>query len=193
MSAAVKAFGREAARPSPLAAILWLDKAILWGAYVVAVITTSLLFLVIALEVLVRYVTHQSLPWSNEVPSLLFPWMAMSGVVIAAQWGRHITVEFGLRLMPERVARAAMAVSQVIIAITLFYLAWAGLAILRVTASQVFPITGIAASWAYLAVVVAFVLLGITALTTCLRTFLQPGDPFALREGLDEEGAEGVS
>ena len=42
-----------------------------------------------------------SLQWANEVPELLFPWLVMSGVVLAAQQGAHIATTF---LMDRRAA-----------------------------------------------------------------------------------------
>jgi TRAP-type C4-dicarboxylate transport system permease small subunit len=44
----------------------------------------------------------------------------------------------------------------------------------------VYPVTGITAKWAYLAMIAGFAGLGVTALTTFVR-LLQAGDPLAVR------------
>ena len=66
------------------------------------------------------------------------------------------------------------------IAATFFYLAWVGLDVIEITGTEVFPVTGITAKWAYLALIAGFVGLGITALTT-LGHLLPAGDPLAVR------------
>ena len=39
---------------------------------------------VLVVNTVLRYATGASLQWANEVPELLFPWLVMSGVVLAA-------------------------------------------------------------------------------------------------------------
>ena len=41
---------------------------------------------------MLRYVAGTSLASASELPELLFPWMIMAGVVLAAQHGSHIAV-----------------------------------------------------------------------------------------------------
>ena len=53
---------------------------------------------------MLRYVSGSSLQWANEVPELLFPWLVMAGVVLAAEKGAHIATVF---LMDGRAARRA--------------------------------------------------------------------------------------
>lgn len=159
-----------------------VDRAIVWASAIVAVVTTVALFASIGLEVVVRYATDRSLGWTTEMPNLLFPWMAMAGIVLAAQFGRHIVVELGARLLPVGLARALLIAIQVPVAVVFAYLAWTGLTILEITSTERFPVTGIAAYWAYLAIVVGFALLAVTAVTTALRVAATPGDPFSVRD-----------
>ena len=57
-------------------------------------ISTVIIFVILAANTILRYATGASLQWANEVPELLFPWMVMAGVVLAAQHGAHITTSF---------------------------------------------------------------------------------------------------
>lgn len=170
-----------------------IDGAITAVSLAAAMASTVGLFVVISLDVIVRYVTHSSLAWANEVPNLLFPWMTMSGIVLAAQWGRHVAVELGIRMMPKRVGRLVMALSQIPVMIVFTYLAWTGIEIVEITASELFPVTRIPTSWAYLSMPASFLLLAITALTTAIRVLVQDGDVFVLRTGLGEGEGENIS
>jgi TRAP-type transport system small permease protein len=174
-------------------AVHWIDQVIRWSATIVLVVTTVVLFLTVGAEVLIRYATQQSTLWLTELPTLLFPWMTASGVVLAAQFGQHFLVEFGLHLMGARLARIVFVFSQIISAAAFLYLSWTGLEILEVTAGESLPMTGLPSSWSYLGVVVGFVLLGVTALTTLHAGWRASGDPLKARvapPGIIEGGAE---
>ena len=159
----------------------WIDEAIRWAAIVVLVITTVILFLAIGSEVLIRYGTQQSSLWLTELPAILFPWMTAAGFVLAAQYGQHFLVEFGINHMGPRAARAVFIVTQLLNAATFFYLSWTGLEILEVTGSETMPMTGIPSSWSYLGVVIGFVLLGVTCLTTLYQAVSASCNPLKIR------------
>lgn len=77
-------------------AIVALCRAVLW-------LSTSVIFVILVANTVLRYATGSSLQWANEVPELLFPWLVMSGVVLAAAHGAHITTSF----MMDKVGGAA--------------------------------------------------------------------------------------
>lgn len=174
-------------------AVHWIDQVIRWSATIVLVATTVVLFLSVGAEVLIRYATQQSTLWLTELPILLFPWMTASGVVLAAQFGQHFLVEFGVHFMGPRVARIVFVFSQVTSAAAFLYLSWTGLKILEVTAGESLPMTGLPSSWSYLGVIIGFVLLAITALTTLYVGWRASGDPLKVRAappGIIEGGAD---
>jgi TRAP-type C4-dicarboxylate transport system permease small subunit len=148
---------------------------------VVLVLTTVVLFLAIGAEVLIRYGTQRSSLWLTELPAILFPWMTAAGFVLAAQFGQHFLVEFGITHMGPRLARVVFVATQLLNALTFFYLSWTGLEILEVTASEIMPMTGIPSSWSYLGIVVGFVLLGVTSLTTLYAAVTASGNPLKIR------------
>ena len=65
-------------------AVVGLCRLMLW-------ISTAVIFVILVVNTVLRYATGSSLQWANEVPELLFPWLVMSGVVLAAAHGAHIT------------------------------------------------------------------------------------------------------
>ncbi len=69
-----------------------IDSVISWWCHTVLYITLSVVFVILSVNVCLRYAAGTSLSWASELPELMFPWMIMSGVVIAAQHGSHIAV-----------------------------------------------------------------------------------------------------
>ena len=54
--------------------------------------TLAVVFAILSANVALRYIAGTSLASASELPELLFPWMIMAGVVLAAQHGSHIAV-----------------------------------------------------------------------------------------------------
>lgn len=55
-------------------------------------LTLAVVFVILSANVGLRYVAGTSLASASELPELLFPWMIMAGVVLAAQHSSHIAV-----------------------------------------------------------------------------------------------------
>ena len=69
-----------------------VDRAIGAGCRVVLYVTLAVVFVILSANVALRYVAGTSLASASELPELLFPWMIMAGVVLAAQHGSHIAI-----------------------------------------------------------------------------------------------------
>jgi TRAP-type C4-dicarboxylate transport system permease small subunit len=160
--------------------VKWVDAAITVAAIVISVSALVFMFLALMAEVFVRYMTNQGLGWPTELPSLLFPWLVMSGIVLAAQRGQHISVTAILGLLNRGATRVLLLLLQVLIAATFSYLAWVGLDVIEITGTEVYPMTRVSAHWAYLALIVGFVGVAITALTTMVRLLLAD-NPLSVR------------
>jgi TRAP-type C4-dicarboxylate transport system permease small subunit len=153
---------------------------------IIAVITLVVMFLSLMAEVIVRYVTNQGMGWPTEIPSLLFPWLMMSGIVLAAQYGKHIAVETIRAFLGKNLNRVLLMSLQVVIICTFFYLAQVGLFVIEITGSEVYPVTKVSAKWAYLSIIVGFVALGLTGITTFFR-LLFADDPLSVRAPAPED------
>lgn len=174
----------EAGRPA--SPVEWIDKTITLAGTAIAITALVTMFLALTAEVIVRYVTKTSLGWPAELPNFMFPWLVMSGIVLAAQHGAHISVTLLLGKIGRGAQRFLLLAMQVVAALTFFYLAWIGLDVLEITGSEVYPVTGVSARWAYLALIAGFAGVGITALTTFAR-LLAAGDPLSVRAHHAEE------
>ena len=172
---------KETAQAGALTQLVrWVDSAIV-GISVVAVIAALVaMFVALMAEVVVRYLTNQGMGWPSEIPNILFPWLVMGGIVLAAQRGQHIAVTAIQGWIGRGGNRALLMAHQLLIAATFFYLAWVGLDVVEITGSEVYPVTGLSARWAYLSMIAGFVGLGLTALTTLVH-LVHAGDPLAVR------------
>lgn len=170
----------------PASAVRVADAAITAAATVVAVLALVTLFLSLGAEVVVRYLTTQGLGWPSEMPNILFPWLVMGGIVLAAQHGAHISVTLVLGLMNRGATRALLLGMQVVVAATFFYLAYIGMDVIEITGTEVYPVTGVSAHWAYLSLIVGFVGVGLTAITTFVRLLIAE-DPLSVRAHVAEE------
>jgi TRAP-type C4-dicarboxylate transport system permease small subunit len=95
-------------------------------------VTFGAIFAILCTDVFLRYLSGSSLRWAAEIPELLFPWLVMSGVVLAAQHGAHIATTFladTLRGAARRIVTAAGHVAIV-----------AAYALLAVVTAQAIPI-----------------------------------------------------
>ncbi|QQP87606.1 TRAP transporter small permease [Skermanella sp. TT6] len=172
----------------PAAVIAVADRAIALAATIVAIVALVALFLALGAEVVVRYFTTQGLGWPSEMPNLLFPWLVMGGIVLAAQRGSHVAVSLVLDMLGRASARVLLLGMQVVVAVTFFYLAYIGLAVIEITGSEVYPVTGVSARWAYLSLIAGFVGIGLTAVTTFAR-LLYAEDPRSVRADHPEDHA----
>ena len=159
---------------------LGVDTALSATAIAVVILSLVTMFLALMAEVVVRYLTSQGMGWPSEVPNILFPWLVMGGVVLAAQRGQHIAVTALLGVLGRTGNRILLLSLQVLTAVTFFYLAFVGLDVLEITGTEVFPVTGLTVFWAYLALIGGFLGLGITALTTFVHLLLA-SDPLSVR------------
>jgi TRAP-type transport system small permease protein len=71
-----------------------LESIIVRGCQIVLWLTMGIIFVILCANTLLRYALGSGLQWANEVPEMLFPWLVMSGVVLAAVHGSHIATTF---------------------------------------------------------------------------------------------------
>ena len=90
-------------------AVVGLCRAVLW-------LSTAVIFVILCANTVLRYATGSSVQWANEVPELLFPWLVMAGVVLAAVHGAHITTTFMMDVLPAKLRRVVTSASWLVVA-----------------------------------------------------------------------------
>lgn len=145
-------------------AVTTLCKGVLW-------LATGVIFVILAANTVLRYATGSSLQWANEVPELLFPWLVMAGVVLAAQHGAHIATTFLMEALPDRARRVVAAGSWLVVAGLYATLAVATLRMLEVAHDEKSPILQLPGSITYACVMVGMVLMAVLALQSAWRAW----------------------
>jgi len=139
-----------------------LCQAVLW-------ISTSVIFVILVANTVLRYATGASLQWANEVPEVLFPWLVMSGVVLAALQGAHITTTFLMDAVSPRARRVVATLSWLAVAGLYATLATATFRMLEIVHDEKSPILQIPGSLTYGCVMAGMALLSLLALQSAWR------------------------
>ncbi len=88
----------------------FLNNFEVYGATVCFFVLTILL----TLQVLSRYVLHHSFTWMEELGTIMFVWMIYLGVSGAVTYRKHLRIDFLLDIMPFKVKRFFLIVSNLI-------------------------------------------------------------------------------
>ena len=144
--------------------IALLCQVLLW-------ISTSVIFVILAVNTILRYASGASLQWANEVPELLFPWLVMAGVVLAAMHGAHITTTFLMAKFSGPVRRTVGAVGWLVVSALYATLSVATYRMLGIVHDEKSPILQIPGSTTYACVMGGMAMLASLALLSAWRTW----------------------
>lgn len=95
-----------------------VNRSIAFICEVILSVTFGAIFCILCVDVPLRYFTGSSLRWASEIPELLFPWLVMAGVVLAAQHGAHIATVFIADALHGRARKLLATAGHVIIVAT---------------------------------------------------------------------------
>lgn len=151
-----------------------MDRAVQAVCSCVLWLSTSAIFVILVANTVLRYITGSSLQWANEVPELLFPWLVMAGVVIAAQHGAHIATTFLMEALPAAGRRIVACLAWLVVAALYATLAIATWRMLEIVHDEKSPILQIPGSVTYGCVMGGMVLLGVLALQSAMRAWHTP-------------------
>jgi len=143
-------------------AITALCSVVLWVSMVV-------MFVILVANTALRYATGDSLQWASELPELLFPWMVMAGVVLAAVRGSHITTQFLVDALPATLRHWIAVASSLLVAALYATLVWATWGMLEIVHDERTQILGIPGSVTYACLMVGMSLLALLALQSAWR------------------------
>jgi TRAP-type C4-dicarboxylate transport system permease small subunit len=140
-----------------------VDTAISWWCHAVLYLTLSVVFVILSVNVCLRYAAGTSLSWASELPELMFPWMIMSGVVIAAQHGSHIAVV----ILTQRLGAArrwVLCAGSLVVASLYLGLAWAAWPVFEIAQDERSPIMQVPGSVSVGCLLLGFVMLAVVTL-----------------------------
>lgn len=160
--------------------ITGLCRVLLW-------ITTVVIFVILVSNTVLRYATGSSLQWANELPELLFPWLVMSGVVLAAAHGAHITTTFLMEALPIAVRRWVAMFGWLVVAVLYGTLARATWQMLDIVHDEKSPILKVPGSLTYGCVMAGLAMLGLLALQSAWQAWTMPALEMPVREDVVPE------
>ena len=140
-------------------AIVLVCQAVMW-------LATSVIFVILSVNTILRYSTGSSLQWGAELPELLFPWLVMAGVVLGAAHGAHITTTFLVGSLRPALQRVIGIVVWLAVAALYGTLAKATWSMLDIVADEKSPILGVPGSVTYGCVMGGMVMLSLLALAS---------------------------
>lgn len=148
-------------------AVAALCQGVLW-------ISTSVIFVILVANTVLRYATGASLQWANEVPEFLFPWLVMSGVVLAALQGAHITTTFLMDAVSARARRVVATLSWLAVAALYGTLSVSTFNMLEIVHDEKSPILQLPGSLTYGCVMAGMGLLALLALQSAWSSWFEP-------------------
>ena len=147
--------------------VVALCRLLLW-------VSTSVIFVILVANTVLRYATGSSLQWANEVPELLFPWLVMSGVVLAAAHGAHITTSFLMDAVPAALRRWTAIATWLVVAALYGTLAWATFQMLDIVHDEKSAILQVPGSLTYGCVMAGLLMLGLLAIKSAWNAWSTP-------------------
>ena len=160
-------------RSRPLLALAGqLATAIDWSGRIIAVACLAVMFVLLFVNVVLRYTLSDGIPWAYEIHAVLLPWLVAGGVVAAAAQGRNIRVSLLPSVLgPEHRKWLSFAV-HLSIAIICITVLWSSQPILRASQFQSLATLGVKQVWGYSSLIFAFGGMGLIALIEAVRLLI---------------------
>ena len=137
-------------------------------------ITMVFLFVVLSVNVALRYIGGTSMQWAGEVPELVFPWMVMAGVVLAAQHGTHISIVWLTEKFPPAVRRFFVLFNAALLFVGYGFLTWGTWTLMPIVHTEHSHVLGVPTSVTYGCMLLGFTALMLTSFTQALRAWASP-------------------
>ncbi len=127
------------------------------------------LLAVLVVNVFVRYVIQGSVEAASELPTLLFPWFVMGGLVLAAVRGNHVAMQLTMHLLPPAGRRVLSLIIHGLSAVVFAVLGWHAIENTLIAHDEVSTILHVPGSIGYAALTLAFFLMSLCAATAFVR------------------------
>jgi TRAP-type C4-dicarboxylate transport system permease small subunit len=148
-------------------AIVAICSAVLW-------LTTTVIFVILTANTVLRYTGVTGLQWANELPELLFPWLVVAGVVLGAEKGAHIATVFLMEALPPRVQRVVATLGWLVVAALYATLSKSTYGMLEIVNGETSPILHVPGSVTYACVLGGMAMLAVLALQSAWRAWRAP-------------------
>jgi len=155
----------------------WLDNYL---ELTVSVFLISLMAILIFLQVIMRYVMHNSLSWSEELARYAFVWLIYIAISYGSKLMKHIKIDAGLSIFPKKSRPYIVILGDVLFLFFALYIVYTGskYTMMQIRLHKTSAALGIPMEYITFAPVAGFVLVMIRQIQTLFFRFgrLAKGD-----------------
>lgn len=144
-----------------------------YSARVIAVTAMAVMFTLLLMNVVLRYIFTTGIPMAYEIHAVLLPWLVAGGLVVASARNRNIAVTLLPDLMPPAVRRLVLIAVQGIVLLIAVSIVWSSQPILRASTFQSLSTLGIKQVWGYASLPYSFACISVIATCDLLRLILR--------------------
>lgn len=144
---------------APIAPIGRLERAFVAANRWLLIVLLAVMACIVFTNVVLRYLTDESLYWAEEVARHLMIWLTFVGAGLVLRFGGHIAIENLHNVLPGRAGRLLRAAITAGLFVFFAVMAWQGAVYASLMRFQTTSATEISFGWIYLALPLGFVLL----------------------------------
>ncbi|MEN9063442.1 MULTISPECIES: TRAP transporter small permease [Ponticoccus] len=144
-----------------------------YSARVIAVTAMAVMFTLLLMNVVLRYIFTTGIPMAYEIHAVLLPWLVAGGLVVASARNRNIAVTLLPDMMPPALRRLILIAVQGIVLVIAVSIVWSGQPILRASTFQSLSTLGIKQVWGYASLPYSFACISVIATCDLLRLILR--------------------
>lgn len=126
-----------------------LGRVGLWLAGTGVVIMVGIIFL----QVIVRYVVHSSVTWTEPGAVMIMGWFIFLGAAVGVREGYHLAFDVVLYFVPPKVKLVFFSISDLVILAFAIGMVWFGIELAAKTAQNTIPSLGISGAFDFLPLV----------------------------------------
>jgi len=156
-----------------ITACRWVTRWLDLSARAIAVAALAVMFALLFMNVVLRYIFTTGIPMAYEIHAVLLPWLVAGGLVVAAANNRNIAVTLFPDLVAPRLRRWIYLAVQVALLVIALAVIWTGQPILRASAFQSLSTLGIKQIWGYASLPYSFACIALVAICDLLRLILR--------------------
>lgn len=126
---------------------------------------------VVFAQVYTRYLTDNSLTWSEELSRFIMIWMLFLASTLAFRQGSHIVVDNIVNLLPSKIKAVVKIIAYLFIVIFIGVVLWGAFKVLPITALQISPTNNIKMSYVYMVIPISMVIMIIDVIRQIINDF----------------------
>ncbi len=135
-----------------------IDRAIIAVNRMILILALGAMSVIVFVNVVMRYLTNDSLVWAEEVARYLMVWSTFLGIGLVLRYGGHVGVDSLQQSVSSGLARILRIVSLLVVGAFCVAMVWYGYQYADRTQFQTTPVTEISFSWVSASVAAGFLL-----------------------------------